>query len=433
MAQIGLLMTGNELVNGDIVDTNSAWLAAELNQRGFSVKTLMTVGDSLSQLVPAIASLSAQLDVLLINGGLGPTLDDLSAEAIALAANVELELNPNAKQHLESWSKTLNIKLDARQYKQCMLPQGAQIFTASPGSACAFFLTIGNCLVIATPGVPWELKHIFKHAIIASLSQHDILPDSSAWQRYPLFGLSESYVQGVIEQQFPTLLTDYEIGFRAQLGQVELKMRPKAELAQAQQQQAEQACTALLAQLNEYLLFFDGQQQQLSEALLSSLIRHNSSVAFAESCTGGLMASQMTALAGASKAFKGAIVCYDNSVKTHQLGVTSAILAQHGAVSEVCAKQMLHGLLHNINAEYGVAVTGIAGPSGGSTEKPVGTVFIAYGSRQTQTVLALHIPQQRQVFQQLVCNIGFDCLRRMLSGFSLQPRYLKRYQIESAA
>lgn len=434
MPRISLLMTGSEIMAGDIIDTNAPFLAQQLTSIGFHVDEKVSVGDSVKSLTANISRLCAANQVLIINGGLGPTSDDLTAEVLSHVAQCPLEEHQEAKQHIEQWCKVRKFELNKSQLKQCLLPSTANIFKESPGSACGFYLNIGQCLVIATPGVPSELKKITTQAILPLLQQHFALGTQSPWMRYQLFGIGETSIQSLIDQHASQLNTFYDIGYRAQLTQVELKLKrlpsPASQSKDATTEQnslAEEEKAKCLSAVSHFI--FDEGESTLAVALSKALTDKKLSLGLAESCTGGLISKEITALAGASSYFNGAVVSYSNDVKQGVLGVKASTLKQHGAVSEATAREMLQGCFSQLNCSVAISVTGIAGPAGGTNERPVGTVYIAYGSKESQHCIGLCVPFERSAFQNLVCTIALDSLRRFILELPVNQGFTERYKL----
>jgi len=425
MTKIALLMTGSELLAGDIQDSNSTWLAQTLKDADFHIQQKITVGDDLDAIIQALNFLSQHNDLILMNGGLGPTNDDLTAEALALFSGQPLQRHKQAEQHLMHWCEKRNYPLSDRQLKQCELPEQAQIFSASPGSACAFYIKTEGCTIIATPGVPSELKTIITEQGISFLQKQFGYKTKSHWQRFQCFGLGESNIQQLLDEKCPSLKDYYDIGYRAQSTQVELKLRALKYECEAALS-AKQQCLSLL----DDVIFAEGASTH-AEALVNALQTQNLSLGLAESCTGGLIASQITAQAGVSNVFMGGIVCYSNSIKHAHLAVPSSILETQGAVSEACAKAMLDGTLAAFNTDLAIAVTGIAGPSGASKDKPLGTVYISFGSNELQHCIKFCIPLARVHFQQVAAALACDLLRRFVLNKPLLGPAIKRYQVDN--
>ena len=405
---VALLLTGSELMSGDILDSNSAMLAHLLSDRGIEVSEKCTLADDKELLIQAIERLSREYRCLIINGGLGPTSDDLTAEALAAASDRALEVNAIADKHVRSWCQKRGHEANTANLKQSILPQDALILTESPGSAVAFYIVHNDCLILATPGVPSELKTIMLRQACQLIQEHLNVAAISLWQRYTLFGMGESQLQQLIDVKLPQLQDYYEIGYRAGLPTLELKLksRPfKEDINNA-------VINKALSILNPYIIGHGA--VTLAECVVQLLKDNKQTISFAESCTGGLIASQITGVPGSSSVFPGAIVSYSNAMKVRLLGVDDNLLNTYGAVSEEVANAMHSGVLKIVNSDYAVAVTGVAGPDGGSDEKPVGSVWIAWGSTEQSYCEKLLLKHNRQDFQKLVAAIAFDLIRRQL-------------------
>jgi nicotinamide-nucleotide amidase len=416
---LNLLLTGNELMTGDIVDSNSAMIARYLAPHGWSINKKLTVGDDLQQLIDALQWLAADCDVLLVNGGLGPTVDDLTAEALAAACQVPLAEQPIALEHLTQWCARLGIALNAANRKQVILPQGCAIVANPIGSAVGFSMRIGRCLVICTPGVPRELDAMLTQEIVPLL-RTEFGTGEMIVQRFALFGIGESSLQQQISEAIPDWPTDVELGFRAGFSQLDLKLTTTNPIARAK-------CADLIARLQPVIKdFVIGEGETSLAAHLVQLLQENGKrITLAESCTGGQIAAALTQIPGASKVSDAGFVTYSNAIKRDILNVDEAVLNSAGAVSEAVVLQMARGALQRSGADYAVAVSGIAGPDGGTADKPVGTVWIAWGSRDNLRAQQMHIRFPRDLFQQYVSCIGLDLIRRELRGITATPPYFR--------
>lgn len=413
-------MTGDEIMQGNIIDSNGSFLCDFFAQLGLNVLEKTTVGDNALLLHKQINRLTQEYNVLLINGGLGPTEDDLTASVLALANQEALQRHIGAEQHVIQWCQSRNLTVNDANIKQADLPASATIFPNAPGSACAFYITINDCLVIATPGVPSELKQIMKTEVAVFLQHRFQLASHNHWQRHQLFGIGESSLQELINTQFNSIHNDYHIGFRANFPYLELKLQAKNSNSDA--------ANHLLSALKEKRMGLN--HFTVASSLVALLSEKQQTISTAESCTGGLIASEITKIPGSSQVFPGSIISYSNTAKHELLQVSKENLQLYGAVSEQVVKEMLLASLKNFHSDYAVAVSGIAGPEGGSDEKPQGTVYIAYGSNNCFELIKLCIPLPREQFQQLVCTISLDLLRRQILGYSKQPRYLSRWQAD---
>jgi nicotinamide-nucleotide amidase len=416
---VNLLLTGNELMTGDIVDSNSAMIARYLANDGWDIRKKLTVGDDISELVAALQWLASDCDVLLVNGGLGPTVDDLTAQALAAACAVELAEHSVALEHLQEWCARIGATLNAANRKQAILPSGCTIVANAIGSAVGFSMQLGKCLVVCTPGVPRELGIMLSAEILPTL-RAQFTAGTRQVQRLVLFGIGESSLQQRISDAIPDWPSDVELGFRAGFPQLDLKLSTQTIAARTS---AELLMPRLQPIIADFLL---GEGEvSLAAHLVQLLAAQHKKITVAESCTGGQIASALTQVAGASKVFDAGFVTYSNTSKQEILGVDNELLNTHGAVSEEVVLQMAAGALQRSGADYAIAVSGIAGPDGGSTDKPVGTVWIAWGSQHNLRAQRLQIGFPRQLFQQYVSYIGLDLIRRAALGIEATPPYFR--------
>lgn len=418
--RIQLLLTGSELMSGDIVDSNSVMIAQKLEVSGFVIQRKVVVGDDAALLQQEIASMSAAADVLIVNGGLGPTIDDLTAEVLAQVVRQPLEENTQAMAHLESWCAGRGFTLDQPNRKQAQLPRGVTIVPNPVGSAVGFSIDYDGCWIICTPGVPTELEAMLEHTIVPQLNTRFAGQGSNHITHLPVFGLGESTLQRMINDQITHWPADVTLGFRASLPMVDVKLTTTSTAANDSQ-------AYCLAQLRELLgaHVIGDQVVSLPQCVVDLLQQQGKTLATAESCTGGLIASQITSIAGASAVFEMGVVSYSNRIKHQMLGVENTVLEAHGAVSEAVVRQMAIGALAQSGADYAVAVSGIAGPDGGSVEKPVGTVWIAWGCNQQIDTEVLYFPGSRYYFQQMVAAAALDLIRRRLLKVDDTPLYFK--------
>ncbi|WP_028299017.1 CinA family nicotinamide mononucleotide deamidase-related protein [Oceanospirillum beijerinckii] len=415
---IQLLMTGNELMSGDIIDSNSAMIADQLQPLGITVTRRVTVGDNLQQLVGEIQYISQSADLLIVNGGLGPTTDDMTSQALALATGTELVENAEALAHLTQWCEQRNAQLNAANLKQTILPEGCEVVPNPRGTAVGFQMPLNDCLVVCTPGVPSELKVMLQQTIIPAL-QNLVNPDNACVRdRFHTFGLGESRLQQLIADQIPDWPKQLELGFRAGAPTLEVKVQS------AQRDNAlHQEYVDKLTQLLQDNITSSGSESQ-AQALVKLLTEQQKKITCVESCTGGLIASMITSVPGSSAVFEAGFVTYSNAQKTAMVGVNETTLIENGAVSEQTVREMAAGGLEKAEADYVIAVSGIAGPDGGSDDKPVGTVWIAWGDHEQIDAARLYLPYHRKLFQTMVAGTGLDLIRRKLQGVEQPANYL---------
>ncbi len=417
---VELLLTGNELLSGDVIDSNSAFIAQQLGLLGLEVTRRVTIKDDLDMLSEEIANQSKRADILIINGGLGPTVDDMTAQALANAAKLPITCHNDAIEHLETWCKKRNYELNDANKKQAMLPQGCRIIANELGSAVGFSLVLNDCLIYTTPGVPRELKTMLRDEIIDDIRQGKHIEHTTDVSRFQVFGLGESTIQEMVNLKFPNWPQDIELGFRAAMPILEIKLTSHQQNAHDNKPAWQKKLTDLLG---AHVVGLG--KTSMAQSLLEVLSERNKTVTFAESCTGGLMASQLTAMPGSSAVFEAGFVTYSNKMKLMMIDVKEKTLIEHGAVSREVVLEMLSGALRKSDADYGVAVSGIAGPSGGSEEKPIGLVWIAWGEHSSMQTCALYLPLGRTYFQQYVASAGLDLIKRHILAIEEAPVYLE--------
>jgi len=416
--KIQLLLTGNELMSGHTIDSNSAMIAQHLATRGYGIHRKVTVGDDPAALLADLTRLCEQGDVLIMNGGLGPTLDDLTAQILSNLTGAPLVENPIARRHLEQWCERRQSPLNDSTLKQALLPQGVEIIPNPKGSAVGFTLTHNDCLIICTPGVPSELQIMMEQTIVEMICQR--FPNSKRIDtlRLQTFGLGESTVQEMVNRDYGEWPEEVELSFRAGIPQLELKLIIHDASHKAIQQQCYQRLQEMIGD------FIIGEESAtLSETVIDLLQQRNATITTAESCTGGMIASAITEIGGASNVFEAGFVTYSNRIKQQLLGVSARALETHGAVSEEVVLEMATGAIDRSGASYGIAVSGIAGPDGGSAEKPLGTVWMAWGEKGKLRTRKMTIATERKRFQQMVTAITLDLIRRELLGLEPQPAY----------
>lgn len=424
---IQFLLTGTELMVGDIVDTNSVMLAQSLKDHGAELTRKVTLGDDFSALVAEIEHMSRQADVLIINGGLGPTEDDLTAAALACVIGQPLEENSEALQHLEAWCEKKGFRLEGANRKQILLPKGIDIVANSVGSAVGFLIQHNHCQIICTPGVPNELKRMWFDEILPYLKPNLPSLDKVQTVKLHLFGIGESAIQNIFHNQLSDWPQEIEVGYRAASPLVELKLTTRTERAEQLLPQWQIKIEALLG--GHVLNSMDESPNQsisIARCVVELLAKRNQTLTTAESCTGGGIASNITRIAGSSQVFEAGYVTYSNRIKTDLLQVAEHTLITHGAVSEAVVIEMAQGALNASNSHWVIAVSGIAGPTGGTEEKPIGTVWLCWGNNTQLKTRCLVYPTSRINFQRFIANVGLDLIRRELLGIKELPSYFSR-------
>jgi len=367
-----ILSIGDELVLGQTVDTNSAWLAQQLIRRGVTTLYHQTVADDRDAIADAIRHAVGRADVVLISGGLGPTEDDLTREALADAMGVQLVENADALRTLEQYFAKRDRPMPQRNRVQAMHPAGTAMIANPNGTAPGIHAVVSGSAVFVMPGVPREMKAMFSDSVLPHVepsgNRRVILAT-----RVNTFGLGESDAA----QRLGDLMArdrNPRVGTTISGGICAVRVRSEFDTEAEAQQNLEQTVEAVTAAIGPTV--FGRDEQTLPDALLAAAREAHMTIATAESCTGGLVSKYITDVSGSSDIYAGRWVTYHNEMKTLQLGVDAALIEQHGVVSEAVAVAMAEGALQRSGADAAVSLTGVAGPDGGSDDKPVGTVWI---------------------------------------------------------
>lgn len=363
-----IISTGDEVLLGDITDTNSSYLCRQLKEAGITVSRIMAVGDNIDDIRRALEATAGKAKLCLVTGGLGPTRDDLTAEAAGLAAGVALEKNKGALESMAIFFEKRGYELTRVNEKQAWLPKGAEVIGNDHGTAPGFGIEISGCRFFFMPGVPSEMKKMFAHKIRPKVFGMTGGMDAVRVERIMVFGLGESVV-GDRLKEFEETFTGLDLGFRAQFPLIEVKI-----VARSRGVGMAAAKMWVLEQLGSKVISDKG--LTLAQEVGRLLAQAGQTMSVAESCTGGLISNLITDVSGASDYFLFSATTYANSAKMDILGVGEQTLIDHGAVSESTARQMANGARRAGKSDWAISTTGIAGPTGGTEEKPVGTVCI---------------------------------------------------------
>jgi nicotinamide-nucleotide amidase len=389
-----ILAIGDELIHGALLDTNSKYIAGELERIGVVVHRFAVTSDDPEHLRAAIVDACGRADVVVATGGLGPTLDDRTRDLCAEVLGGPLWFHDESWQQVQNWLLNRGRPVPASNRRQAMFPPGALPIANPVGTAPAFAVTIGRARLFALPGVPREMQVLLQQAVLPAIAaMPGLTPTVQRWLR--VLGPSEAALGERIEP-FMVPGRNPAVGITASGGLLTVRIVGTA----ANREAAEAACEASAAELRPLLgswLFAEG-TFDLPELVRQHLQKKGLTLALAESCTGGLLAARLTDLPGASAVLQGGVVAYANAAKTALLGVPEALLGSHGAVSESVALAMARGVRERLGAKVGVAATGIAGPDGGSPEKPVGTVCFALVGVAGERAWTVRIPDLGRTF-----------------------------------
>jgi len=407
---VEVLNTGTELLLGDVTNTHLSYLGSQLLPLGVRISRQTTVPDG-EAIRTAMAETFGRCDILLVTGGLGPTTDDITREATAELLGLPLTEDPQIIATMTELVERRGFVFRERMRRQAMVPQGARVLANRNGTAPGLYIpsqqagSVNTPHLFLLPGPPHELKPMFETEALPIIC--NLLGGTPVRERrvYRIVGMGESAVEEIIGFSL-SQRGDIEVGYCARPNEVDLRIIAAPQILNEVE-------PAILAAVGKCLVSRKG--EKLENWVVEALRQMGKTVAFAESCTGGLLAHRLTNVPGASEVFREGYVVYSNEAKEHLLGVPFDLLRLHGAVSADVAAAMAQGALQSSNSDYALAVTGIAGPGGGSIEKPVGTVFIALAQAGAGTVVEKHFfPVEREVFKLLVSQSGFDLLRKAL-------------------
>jgi nicotinamide-nucleotide amidase len=368
-----IISIGDELVHAGLVDTNSSYISQQLGALGVAVQRFTVVGDGPDHLQDAIAGACRRADVVIASGGLGPTLDDRTREVVAKVLQEPLRFDDDSWQQVLAWfARHIRTVPDSNR-RQAELPQSATALANSVGTAPGFRVTVHGAELFVLPGVPREMKVLLADHVLPALQHLGALqPTAQACLR--VMGPSEALL-GERLGEFMLPGRNPAVGITASGGMLSVRLVGTADSEAVAATLCEQTAAELRPMLGEWL-FAEG-LKEVPELVLERLVGQQRTIAFAESCTGGLCAARLTDLPGSSQAFQGGVVAYSNAAKLELLGVPKALLEEHGAVSEPVAAAMAAGARERFSADCAIATTGIAGPAGGTDDKPVGTVCFA--------------------------------------------------------
>ena len=406
--KVEVINTGTEILLGNIVNTHLQFLAQELFPLGLRIERQVTVPDG-SAIRDALVDSFDCADVILVTGGLGPTTDDITREITAELLGLKLTEDAGVLQAIAERFARRAIKLTERVKRQAQVPEGAVVLQNTNGTAPGLYLVhskAGRAIhIFLMPGPPRELKPMFSDVVVPILKKLVPAGEIQECRSYRAVGIGESNVEAMVGEQL-LAIEGIELGYCARSGEVDVRVIGSRAVV-------ERAEAIILAQLKDYIVSQDS--HSLEQVVVENLIRRGESVAVAESCTGGFLANRITNVPGASAVFVEGFITYANEAKARALGIDAEVINAHGAVSREVARAMAENARRLAGTDYALSTTGIAGPGGGTEEKPVGTVFIAFAAKGAETLVEKHrFPTDRENFKWLVTQTALDLFRKRL-------------------
>lgn len=376
MKKANIVSIGNELLTGQAIDTNTAYLSAELLSIGIPVVGSYTVGDEMDSILRALNLTCTDAEVVLVTGGLGPTDDDLTRQALAKFLDVELKLQNELLEKIQDFFTSRNRQMPARNEIQAYIPYGATAIANKLGTAPGIMAKVKDKLIVVLPGVPSEMKQMFEESVLPEL-QKLACGQAIVVRKLKCFGAGESKITellGPIMQRGRNPL----INCTVQFGVITLQIIATADDRKTAEKMVGDDEKLLRGRLGE--LVYGTGEQTLAEVVGEKLAQQKKTLAVAESCTGGCLAKLLTDIPGASRYFTQGWITYSNNAKTSELGVSAELIEKYGAVSEQVAQAMAQGARRKADTDFAIGITGIAGPTGGTEQKPVGLVYISVDS-----------------------------------------------------
>jgi len=389
---INIITIGDELLIGQVIDTNSAWIGKAANQLGFDLGKIYTVSDTYRAIQDTLGLAIKDSDVVILTGGLGPTKDDISKKAIAEFMDDDLVHSEVSWEHIQAMFKSFGRTPLEMHKEQAKVPSTALLLENKMGTAMGMWMEYADTIIMSLPGVPYEMKYIMEHEGFPRLQSR--FPNLQRIEHRTLHtvGVGEGQLSEKLEDFENSLPVGLKLAYLPNVGKVRLRLSKTKESSGDLDLDM---WTAKMRAFVEPYVFGEG-ETSISEALGQYLKDKGLKMGTAESCTGGFISHLITGVSGSSAYFEGSVVSYSNEVKTNVLNVKEETLISYGAVSEDVVREMLKGLLNCLSIDVGIAISGVAGPTGGTKDKPVGTVWVAVGNKDKVEVRLLNISKSRQ-------------------------------------
>jgi nicotinamide-nucleotide amidase len=412
-----ILTIGDEILIGQIVNTNSVWIAQQLNLLGINVTHMASVSDEQQAIVNAFDAALTRADVVFITGGLGPTKDDITKKVMARYFNAELVLDEDVLKDVSSFFIKRGREVGELNSRQALVPKGCAVIRNPNGTAPGMWLTKNKTIFISMPGVPYEMKAMMTDSILPKLKSQFQLP--FIYHKTVLTqGIGESNLAELIETWEDGLVKkNIKLAYLPQPGMVRLRLSSTGDDEHVLRITIDDAIDELKKQIDQYIYGYElyGEETPGLEKIVTQLLQQkNETIALAESCTGGYVSSLFTGIAGVSSVFRGSIVPYNNEMKQTLLNIDSSILETEGAVSKACVLAMAQQTLKVFNSDYALSISGIAGPGGGTEQKPVGYVWVAVASKTRQLAMQFQFGDNRQRNIVMTGQTALNLLRKFI-------------------
>jgi nicotinamide-nucleotide amidase len=406
-----IIAIGDELLYGQIVDTNSHWISQKLDKIGVKVVNRSTVGDERSSILTALRNAEQRADVILITGGLGPTKDDLTKPLLAEYFNCKIELVPEALEAVRLFFEKRGKELSDLNKLQAHLPTKCTYIPNELGTAPGMWFEENGAVWMSMPGVPHEMKKLMADFVLPEVKKRFVLP-VIYHKVIKTVGIGESWLADLVKDWEEKLPEHLKLAYLPSLGEVKLRITAIGEDYNILANEVEEQISRILPLVDPYIYGYD--EETLHEAVGMLLKNKNKTLALAESCTGGYISHLITSIAGSSAYFNGSVVPYHNTYKSSELGVKMSTLESYGAVSEETVKEMAQNVRKKFVADFGLSISGIAGPSGGSEEKPVGMAWMACDHPEGTVTKRIQLSGERRINIHLSAIAALNLLRNCI-------------------
>jgi len=406
-----IITIGDEILFGQITDTNTQWIGAELTGIGIRPVRKTSVGDNKQDILDAFTEASKRVDIVIVTGGLGPTKDDITKHTFCEYFGSELKMNEDALKLVTDFFAKRGRAMTELNIQQAALPDNATYIPNLWGTAPGMWFEKDNVVYVSLPGVPYEMKSLMEFEILPRLKTK-FVSNIIKHKSVRTVGIGESFLAEKIENWEDALPEHIKLAYLPHFGQVKLRLTGTGTDEKLLDAQLQAQVDLLLPMIQENVFGYD--TDELESVIGTLLIKNKATVGTAESCTGGFVAHRITSVSGSSQYFEGSVVSYGNTVKKNVLGVSEATLEAHGAVSEQTAIEMAEGARKLLHTTYAIATTGIAGPDGGTAEKPVGTVWIACATPTGTVTQLLKLSNIRNINIELTSTYALNLLRKTI-------------------
>ena len=410
--QAEIITIGDELLIGQTVDTNSAWIGSELAKQGIKVQQITSITDQREHILSTLKQAESRSQLILITGGLGPTKDDITKATLCEYFNTTLSLNPEVLSEIEKYFYERNIDISQMNRDQALLPVDAKVIRNWQGTASGMWFEKEGRVFVSMPGVPYEMKAMMEESVLPMVRHYfNFIP--SAFKTIMTVDLPESVLAEMIEDWEKKLRSEgFGLAYLPSPGIVKLRVTGQSENQKDATENVYKKVKEVQPIIERYIFGYDG--ISIQEVIGELLLERNATVSTAESCTSGYLASQITLVPGSSRYYLGSVIAYSYESKTAELNVDPDLLIKYGAVSEKVIIEMAKGIREKVGTDYGGATSGIAGPGGGTPDKPVGTVWIAISSESGVVSKCHYFGNDRKLNIQRTAIAAFSMLRKVI-------------------